>query len=660
MKQVCVFGMIVACCIATVRAEDMPDRSRLPVFDLGSIEVVGKLEPVETAATEKVTAEENTTRMIEDMAQAISRIPGVNLTVGSKNETQFMIRGLYQERVLVLMDGVPMSAPYYGDLDSAEIPLDNLEEIKVIRGNASVLYGPNAMGGVVSLVSPKPGDTPNFRLMSTLDQEGNYFGRLTHGQRLGGFYYQVSAGIRESDGWPMADDFDPVISEDGDTLEDGDIRKNSQFSQWSGSLKAGYEWEKSEVTLSGSFIDAEKGIPPTTDLNDRARYRFFPEWQKGAVTLAGRSWLSESVELRANAFYHQYDNVLRDYRDPDYSELSWESTYDDYSTGMNARLSWDASESWTLRAAVHAIRDNHESQADTSDPWEEYAADTYAAAFQADWKASDRIMLQAGISYDVYDFDTVKNIPGSTAAIASRSKDADDMTWTTLAQFHPADAHVLTLAISQKLQLPTMNQLFSNIEEFEPQDVTTLDPETALEYSVSYEFTPGTDFTMGITGFYYDIKDMITRPDRDGLFINLDSAEITGVETWLAYEPSTGFTGSLSYSYTDAEETTSLYGSRTMEYVPDSIVHADAGYRFGFGTSITVAATWRDDVIDYDDDAPRNVPDYSLIDATVRHDFDFGLGLMVKVSNVTDENYYQEIGFPLPGRNILLGLSFAM
>lgn len=634
------------------------DREELPVFDLGQIDVVGEAIPPETAATETVTASDMADAMLEDLPMAINRIPGINTTVGSKNETQFMIRGLYQERVLVIMDGIPMAAPYYGDLDAAEIPLDNLQEIKVVRGNASVLYGPNAMGGVVSLVSPKPENRPNLHLFTTIDQEGNVVGRLGHGNRFGHLYYQLSAGIRESDGWVLSDDFETVTNEDNEILEDGDVRKNSQFSQWSGAFKVGGEWDNSELSLSANYIDAEKGIPPTVDPDDRARYRKFPEWKKATITAAGRKAFGDTVELRANVFYHKYDNVLQDYKDPDYTSLKWESTYDDYSTGLNSRLSWVVNDKWTLRAALHAIRDNHKSQGDIGDIWEEYQADTYSVAAQSDWQLSDIFALQMGVSYDIYDFDSVNNVEGSSSSIANRTQDVDDFTGSLVAEWLLADSHKINVAASRKLQLPTMSQLFGNIEEIEPADVTTLDPETAMEYAVGYEYLATDDVQFGATAYYYDIDDMIVRPDRDGLYINLDSAEIKGIECWAAYEPATGFNGSISYTFTDAEEDSSIYGEREMEFVPESMIHADAGYIFGSGTSLNLGLTWRDEVTDYDQDIARIVPDYTLLDATIRHNFDFGLGLQLKVSNLTDEDYYQEIGFPLAGRTILFGLTF--
>ncbi|MCD4655251.1 TonB-dependent receptor, partial [bacterium] len=160
--------------------------------------------------------------------------------------------------------------------------------------------------------------------------------------------------------------------------------------------------------------------------------------------------------------------------------------------------------------------------------------------------------------------------------------------------------------------------------------------------------------------FYYDIEDMIVRPDRDGLFINLDSAKIHGLECWVSYGGDSGFNYSFSYSYTDAEETNSIYGKRTLEYVPENMIQGEAGYSFTFGTSINLATTWRDEVNDYDKDDTRIIPDYTLLDVYIRHDFDFGLGLSLKVSNITDKNYYQEIGFPRPGRNIVFGVSYVL
>jgi len=647
---------------ALAAAEDtsVPDRKDLPIFDLGCIEVVGKIDPPETTAVEIITAQDIDKSMHEDLSEAIRQVPGITTTTGSKNEAQFMIRGLYQERVLVLMDGIPVAAPYYGDLDSAEIPLDNLQEIKIIRGNASVLFGPNTMGGVVSMVSPKPGLKPNLNLYTSVDEEGNFVGRFGHGRRFGKYYYQLSAGVRESDGWSLSSDFEPVNDDDGNMLEDGDIRENSQFSQWSGSLKLGAEWLDKEISIATSFTDSEKGIPPSVDPEARIRYRKFPEWKKSTFTIAGRKSFGDNLEFRTNVFYHKYDNAIQDFSDATHSRLRWESTYDDYSTGLNSRISWNLNDSWTLRSAVHAIQDNHKAQSDLDEPWQKYKANTYSLAVQSDWQASSVFSVQLGTSYDIYNFDSVSNIEGNSETIADRTQDASDFTGSVIGKYDLTDSQIITMAVSRKLQLPTMHQLFSNIEEFDPINIPSLDPETAMEYSVGYEFESASDYQLGMTAFYYDISDMIVRPDRDDLYINLDSAAMNGFEFWASYNPVSGFSASISYSYTDAEEKSTIYGKRPMEYVPDNTVRIDTGYKFNCGTSIHLGMNWQDEVNEYDKEDASVVPDYTLLNAFIRHEFDFGLSLSLKMSNLTDENYYQEKGFPQAGRNFLLGVTFSI
>ena len=503
---VCVLTILVPM-VSPVYAEDDAEQEML-VFDLGKIEVVGEIEKIEPAATAEIEREQFDAQLKESVVDAVDQTPGVYVTVGDKNEPQFMIRGLSQTRVLVLYDGVPMSAPYYGDLDTSELPLDNLSQMKVVRGNASVLYGPNALGGVVSLVSSKPGPKPNFNLLATIDQEANLMGRFTHGARKDALYYQISAGFRDSDGWPMSDDFKTTYDEDGNVLEDGDVRENADFSQWSAGLKVGGEWADSELSFSANYVDAEKSIPPTTDTFNKVRYWNFPEWKKYTLTLAGRKQFNEAVEFRANAFYHKYDNVLRNFRDADYSQLSWESTYDDYSTGLLARMSWNVNDAFAFRTSLNGLMDDHKAQGDVGDPWEEYQAATYSLAAEGEWKPQDMFTVQLGASYEMYDFDSIDNVEGSSASFSNRTDDINAFTYSVLSSLRFAEAHELTGGISFKTRFPTMHQLFANIEEFEPQDVGTLDPEEAMQYTVGYTYHPEPAWSLGASAYYYDVTDL--------------------------------------------------------------------------------------------------------------------------------------------------------
>ncbi len=209
-RFVCFLFFIVSCMsfvpngLSQESEESVPEPTLgegLAVFDLGKIEVVGKAEAIETNAVTTVTSEEIDAGLKESVVDVARRLPGISVTVGNKNEPQIMMRGFSQKYISILYDGVPMASPYYSEIDTSELPLDNIAEIRVVRGNASVLYGPNALGGVVSLVSAKPGPKPSLSLLGTIDQEGNSTGRFSHGRMMGDFYYLLSAGFRNSDGW---------------------------------------------------------------------------------------------------------------------------------------------------------------------------------------------------------------------------------------------------------------------------------------------------------------------------------------------------------------------------------------------------------------------------------------------------------------------------
>jgi ferric enterobactin receptor len=108
-----------------------------------------------------------------DLAQIIRTMPGVNLTGNSSsgqrgNNRQIDIRGMGPENTLILVDGKPVSSRssvrygWRGERDSRGdsnwVPAEQVERIEVIRGPAAARYGNGAAGGVVNIVTKRPGD----------------------------------------------------------------------------------------------------------------------------------------------------------------------------------------------------------------------------------------------------------------------------------------------------------------------------------------------------------------------------------------------------------------------------------------------------------------------------------------------------------------------
>ncbi len=64
--------------------------------------------------------------------------------------------------LLVMVDGIPMNLKNYNSLDS--IPVDMVKQIEIVKGASGTLYGSEAMGGVINIITKTPGGEPKFKV----------------------------------------------------------------------------------------------------------------------------------------------------------------------------------------------------------------------------------------------------------------------------------------------------------------------------------------------------------------------------------------------------------------------------------------------------------------------------------------------------------------
>jgi len=125
-------------------------------------EVEPSQSPVSAAV---VSSEEIATRNIQAVDQALYTTPGVYLSRGKGYQDTltgvgmrgFSARGSNQNRTLVLLDGQPLNNPYTGSVAWTVLPVEEVDRVEVVRGPFSSLYGSNAMGGVIQILT-KPVD----------------------------------------------------------------------------------------------------------------------------------------------------------------------------------------------------------------------------------------------------------------------------------------------------------------------------------------------------------------------------------------------------------------------------------------------------------------------------------------------------------------------
>lgn len=152
-------GILAAALGAAILTTDPVAAQQRPfqISDTLRVEVGSRASPempVRTRSVEVISRERLALLPVRTVAEALRWSVGVELLARSPAQADVSIRGAGFEQVLVLVDGVRMSDPQTGHFDlNLTVPLDQVERIEILRGPASAVYGADAVGGVVNVVT---------------------------------------------------------------------------------------------------------------------------------------------------------------------------------------------------------------------------------------------------------------------------------------------------------------------------------------------------------------------------------------------------------------------------------------------------------------------------------------------------------------------------
>lgn len=108
-----------------------------------------------TSAVTVITRQQIEAKKPRDLVEAIRLAPGVSVAQSGTfgKTTSIFLRGTNSNQTLVLLDGVRANAPSDGRFDFGTIPVENIERIEIVRGPQSALYGSDALGGVINIIT---------------------------------------------------------------------------------------------------------------------------------------------------------------------------------------------------------------------------------------------------------------------------------------------------------------------------------------------------------------------------------------------------------------------------------------------------------------------------------------------------------------------------
>jgi vitamin B12 transporter len=156
-----------------------------------------------------ITADEIKKRQVLSVADALRLVPGLDVinSGGPGRMTNVYTRGAGSGQTLVLIDMVEMNDPSspVGSFDFANLTVDNIDRIEILRGGESALYGSDAIGGVINIVTKKGKGTPKLGLQA---QGGSYDTFKVLGSASGeldSFNYSTTVSETQTHGFSEAD-----------------------------------------------------------------------------------------------------------------------------------------------------------------------------------------------------------------------------------------------------------------------------------------------------------------------------------------------------------------------------------------------------------------------------------------------------------------------
>ncbi|MDR2915886.1 MAG: TonB-dependent receptor [Tannerella sp.] len=508
-------------------------------------------------------------------------------------------------RVLILIDGHPQYATIYGHPVADAYIASEAQRVEVSRGSASVLYGSNAMGGAINIITRKAiqdGNNLSARLMGGSYGTQRY--ALTDSYRNGRFSGAISGNYERTDGH----------------------RINSEFESLSGFAKLGYDIsEEWKVTGNVNITKANSQNPGTISN---------PMLDGTADVLRGMSGLS--VENRygktsgaVNFYYNWGDHTIND----GYFEGGTPRPYlfnsTDYMGGVNIYQSVNLFKGNTVTGGFDVKLYGGNAY---RDPETEVYADhiklNEVAGYLFAQQEFGRFMLNAGLRLEDHELYGTEWVPQAGLS------------------FKAAKQTHLKFSLSKGFRTPNMRELYM---------YASANEDLLPERSLSYDFTIAQKLaedrmSMELTLFYVKGDNIVQVVTVDGRPQNQNVGDFAnkGVEFSLNYLILNNLSLNSNYSY--------LYMDTPITGSPRNKLYAGLTYRpgkFALNAGVQVIDKL---YLSTGDDAVTS--DYTLVDARIAYRPLKWLEVFAKGDNLLGQKYETMLGFPMPKATFMGGVSF--
>ncbi|WP_421849885.1 TonB-dependent receptor plug domain-containing protein [Novosphingobium sp.] len=581
-----------------------------------------------------LTLDDIATRQSVAVSDLLRSVPGVTVTSngGLGTTTSVNIRGAESDQTVALIDGVKINDPSApgGGFNFGNLLTGNIERIEVVRGSQSVLWGSQAIGGVVNIVTRAPTE----KLAANVAAEYGWRNTARVVGNVSGQFGPVSASLGA--GYLRTDGFSAFNEARGGKERDGyrNFGANAKFN-----IAVS---DAISVDLRGWYSDGKAGIdgfpPPSFSFGDT------PEFAR-ARELVGYAGLNAA--LLDGRFRNRFAYTLTDTRRRN-TDLTGGTPFETFNAkGRNERFEYQGN--LALIEAVSAI----------------FGAETEKASFRSSSYGSPFLRAEARIN-SVYGQLSAKPVTGLTLSAGLRHDHHDTFggktTFSANAVLTPnAGATTLRASYGEGFKTPSLFQLFSEYGN------TGLRPETSRSWDAGVtQQLLGGKIEVAATWFHRDTLDLINfvgctvlagicanRPN--GTYDNVARARAQGLEFALALKPVDALRVQANYGYVEA---TNVATGRDLVRRPRHSVNTSIDYDWAFG--LKTGATITHVGASFDNAAnTRKLAGYVLVDLRAALPVKQGIEVYGRIENLFNAQYETSFRYGTPRRAAYAGVRLA-
>ncbi|MFW5988148.1 MAG: TonB-dependent receptor plug domain-containing protein [bacterium] len=551
-----------------------------------SIEVISQEEIEESGAV--------------SLAEILAAAGGIHIkdNGGLTGQKDIIIRGIRGKQILFLLDGQPYNNPNDGGINLESIPVEFIKRIEVLKSPSSAIYGANAMGGVINIISKEAKDLEKTNLKFETGSFDTQKVNLSHSFK----------GNKSS----LTLIYDRLFS-------DGH-RENSSLDREDFFLKYNYQITNYS-DLSLAFRNNEKETDyPGQDPNYLSD-EYLTAQPFGPSPSGSTEDSDQNINLTINQKLENKERKLSIYNnDRTLKDLSWNTITDINKKGISL-MQTNYINKHTLSYGLDIIEEGVET--------DNYKEDNINKAIfiQDKYNFNNDTVLNLGARYDEHEEYGAELSP----RLGIIYKLTDNLN--------------LNANVGESFKAPSYMDLY-----FPGANNPDLKAEKAVSYDVGFKYRDQV-CQREITFFKRNIDQLIKYNSSKNMPENIDSAELKGIELNTDRKINNDFNIGVNYTYLDASN------EESQEQIGDMPYHSfglDLKYVFN-NTKFILNNRYTGERTDYVTN--EELPSHFISDLNVVKKINENSKVSISINNLFDKDYEVVDGYPMPERNYMLSIS---